>query len=218
VSPTLPPPPGPATREIPLVDPAGAAGSATPQPATGPVGYGAGPSAPGPAVPPPDTAVLPPPSVPATAEAPAAPVSPGFVVDLTDEPRGTRAHRVGGRASTLLLGALSAVVLEIGLLVPGGTPALWARVPLWSAFATIAGVAALAGVAARLAGRHRARALRAAVAGLGGLAVFWLLVVLPTAATDRGFLLTAGFAGMAAAVRTAGRGGEPAAVEAAPQG
>jgi hypothetical protein len=172
----------------------------------------------GSSAPPTDTAVLPPPSVPATAEASAAPASPGFVVDLTDGPRGTRAHRIGGPAAALLLGALSAVVLEIGLLVPGGTPALWARVPLWSAFATVAGAAALAGVAARLAGRHRAGALRAAAAGLGGLAVFWLLVVLPTAATDRGFLLTAGLAGMAAAVRTAGRGGEPAAAQAAPEG
>jgi hypothetical protein len=162
--------------------------------------------------------VLPPPSVPATAEASAAPASPGFVVDLTDGPRGTRAHRIGGPAAALLLGALSAVVLEIGLLVPGGTPALWARVPLWSAFATVAGLATLAGVAARVTGRHRSGATRVAAAGLGGLAVFWLLVALPTADTDRGFLLTAGAAGLAAAVRAATRGGGPGEAEATPEG
>jgi hypothetical protein len=91
-------------------------------------------------------------------------------------------------------------------------------VPLWSAFATVAGLAALAGLAARITARQQRGATRATTAGLGGLAVFWLLVVLPTADTDRGFLLTAGAAGLAAAVRAAKRGDEPGVAETTQEG
>jgi hypothetical protein len=141
-----------------------------------------------------------------------------FVVDLTDEPRAPLRRRGGMRAAALLLAAVAAVVLEIGLLVPVGTQTLWSRVPLWSAFATVAGLAALAGVAARITGRQQGAPTRITAAGLGGLAAFWLLVVLPSADTDRGFLLTAGAAGLAAAVRAATRGGGPGEAEATPEG
>jgi hypothetical protein len=194
--------------------PGGAAAStATGSPlATGPVGRVPGPQPGVPPAPSTGTAVLPT-ALPVTTAGAGPRRDP--VVDRTDEPQATGSHRGAARAGVLLLGALAAVALESGLLVDGGTPGLWARVPLWSAFATAAGSAALAGVAARLAGRHRAAATRVAAAGLGGLAVFWLLVALPTADTDRGFLLTAGLAGLAAAVRAAGRGG---AGGAAPEG
>ena len=39
-----------------------------------------------------------------------------------------------------------------------------------------------------------------AAGGLVGLVVFWLLVVLPVADTDRGFLLTAALAALGAAL------------------
>jgi hypothetical protein len=41
---------------------------------------------------------------------------------------------------------------------------------------------------------------RIAAAGLVGLAVFWLLVVLPVVASDRGFLLTAALGALGAAL------------------
>jgi len=174
--------------------PAGAtAGTATVTvQATGPVDYVPGPPASGPAA-------------PTIAEVPAG--AREFVVDLSDEaperPAGT-----GLRAAALLAGVVAAVVLELGLLMHGGAASLWSRTPFWSAFASLAVVAGLAGVAARLAG-NRPAARPLAPAGLGGLAVFWLLVVLPTADTDRGFVLTAALAcliGAGATARRAERG------------
>jgi len=49
-------------------------------------------------------------------------------------------------------------------------------------------------------------AWRMAAAGLLGLAVFWLLVVLPNADTDRGFLFTAALGALGAALWTGSRG------------
>ena len=189
--PPLPPPPGgPSTREIPLVAPAGATAStatATAQ-ATGPVDYVPGPPAAGPAAPP-------------------APEAPGgtreFVVDLTDEPQ-ERRPGTGVRAAALLLGVVAAVVLEAGLLMHGAAAGLWSRTPLWSAFASLAVVAGLAGIAARLAG-NRPAARPVTLAGLGGLSLFWLLVALPIADTDRGFVLTAALGCLVGAVWATGR-------------
>jgi hypothetical protein len=86
------------------------------------------------------------------------------------------------------------VLLELGLLLRlGGPHAFWSTVPLWSGFATLAVLLALP--AFLLGGSAAAgRAGRLALAGTTGLAVFWLLVVLPVADTDRGFVLTAALA------------------------
>jgi hypothetical protein len=101
------------------------------------------------------------------------------------------------------LAALGLVLLELGLLLRPDGSALWGDVPAWSAFATLC--ALLAGVAAavRLVPALRLRpagAERIALGGLTGLAVFWALVVLPRADTDRGFVLTMALAAVAAAV------------------
>jgi hypothetical protein len=196
VNPSQPPPPpagGPSTREIPVVTPAGAtaapatAQATTTAQATGPVDWMPGPQSVAPAAPAP----------------PAAGTTRQFLVDLADEPA-PRRPGAGVRAAALLAGVVAAGALELGLLAHGGTASLWSRTPLWSAFATVAVVAGLAGVAARLAG-NRPWARAVALTGLGGLAVFWLLVALPSADSDRGFLLTAGLACLAAAVWTSGR-------------
>jgi hypothetical protein len=76
-------------------------------------------------------------------------------------------------------------------------------VPLWSAFATAAVVVGLVAVvlAASKGGRARpGQAWRVGAAALAGLAAFWLLVVLPGADSDRGFLLTAALACLGAAL------------------
>ena len=49
-------------------------------------------------------------------------------------------------------------------------------------------------------------AWRVAAGGLVGLAVFWLLVVLPVVATDRGFVLTAALAALGGALWVGPRG------------
>jgi hypothetical protein len=102
----------------------------------------------------------------------------------------------GGRGSAAaVLGLVALLLLELGLLVHQSGKTLWATVPLWAGFATAAAVVGLTAVAGlRAAPAARDRAWGVGAGGLTGLAVFWLLVVLPTADTDRGFVLTAALA------------------------
>jgi hypothetical protein len=170
-----------------------------PQP-TGPVDFV--PGLPGLGTPPP-----PPPPVQT------APPTPGPTWPETLENDDADRARVGARAvrlpqdrSALVavgLAALSLVLLELGLALDFDSVSLWEVIPLWSAFATAAvliGLVALL-VASSPGGRARAGlAWRVGAAGLIGLAVFWLLVVLPGADSDRGFLLTAAVGCLGAAL------------------
>jgi hypothetical protein len=101
------------------------------------------------------------------------------------------------------LAVLSLVLLQLGLVLDLGGESLWDVVPLWSAFATVAvlvGLLALV-IASSKGGRARAgQAWTVGAVGLVGLAAFWLLVALPRADSDRGFLLTAALACLGAAL------------------
>lgn len=95
------------------------------------------------------------------------------------------------------------VLLELGLALGFGDRSLWSVVPIWSAFATLATLIALLPLALPLAGRAGLpvhTGWRIGAAGVAGLAVFWVLVALPLAQSDRGFLLTAALALAGAAV------------------
>ena len=102
------------------------------------------------------------------------------------------ARRARHRPSALVglgLGLAAVVLLEIGLL--RGAHSFWTTVPLWSGFATLATLVGLLAGTARGARPGADRAWRISAGGLTGLAVFWVLVVLPVGNTDRGFVLTA---------------------------
>ncbi|TQN40666.1 hypothetical protein FHU33_0011 [Blastococcus colisei] len=220
----------PSTQEIPLVQPAtGATATAhlpphpgatppapvqpvdTPAP-TGPVDFVPGPPGPGTSPPPPPPArsapaAVPDPAPPATAAAPV-PTWPETLESehATEERR--RRIRVGApRDPATVLGigltVLSVVLLALGLTMRwDDLESYWQSIPLWSAFATVCALLGLAAfVAFAVVGRVRsAPAWRVAAAGLVGLAVFWLLVVLPVVATDRGFVLTAALAAFGGAL------------------
>ncbi len=119
-------------------------------------------------------------------------------------------NRIAGRgpagrraAIGLGLAALAVVLLETGLLLRFGAESFWSAVTLWSAFATLSGVLALLAFAAFYPTGNRLRSgaiWRIAAAGLVGLSVFWVLVVLPVVATDRGFVLTAALGCLGAAL------------------
>ncbi len=167
-----------------------------PQP-TGPVDYV--PGLPGAPAPPP----------PAVATATAAPVltwPETLEADDSARQRGGRALRLPQDRGVLVpigLAALALVLLQLGLSLEFGSDSSWESVPLWSAFATAATVAGLVClvVAALKRGRPSAeQAWRAGAAALVGLSVFWLLVVLPVADGDRGFLLTAALGSLGAAL------------------
>lgn len=222
----------PTTQEIPVATPAAAGqaagpaataqplpphpGATTPAPVqtvqkTGPVGVV--PGLPGPLPPPP------PPAAPAPAVAPTATTSawPSSLETgpvpaaedsgpLVEGPAPTaRVPRDRTALRTLGLVAAALVLLEVGLVLRFGGESFWSDIPLWSAFATVCTALGLAGAAELLPGGRRpsaAMAWRIAAGGLVGLAVFWLLVVLPVVASDRGFLLTAALGCLGAALWT----------------
>jgi hypothetical protein len=190
-----------------------------PQP-TGPVDFV--PGLPGLGTPPPPppvrasapTAAAPPP--PPAHAAPAAPATGPVWPDTleSDEPaaeagrkkkREPRARAPHDRSAFIGLGlvVLSLVLLELGLTVGFDADSYWSVVPLWSAFATVCVLLGLLVFAVFYRGGNRARsgpAWRVAAGGLVGLAVFWLLVVLPVVASDRGFVLTAALAALGGAL------------------
>ena len=219
---------GPSTQEIPVVQPTGATatGQLPPHPGavsqspvamdaaqpTGPVDFVPGlPGLGTPPVPQPAASVPPPPPVPQTATQTVAPVWPD-TLESDDEParpdKGRRVRAPRGprnRAAVLGLGlaVLSLVLLELGLSLDFRVESYWSAVPLWSAFATLCCVLAVLAFAASYPTGSKLRSSavwRIAAAGLVGLAVFWVLVVLPVVASDRGFLLTAALGALGGAL------------------
>ena len=206
------PVPAPAVP-APQLPPHPAATSPSPVPtmqATGPVDFvpglpgshqppHSGATAVGPAAPSPAYSPPPPPAQdpgPAAAWPDSLVTGPVPMPERAEEPVRRKAP---DRSSLIVLGLVlaSLVLLETGLALRFGGESFWSDIPLWSAFATACTVLGLAAAAALLPGGRRisaGTAWRVAAGGLVGLAVFWVLVVLPVVATDRGFLLTAALA------------------------
>ena len=175
-------------------------------------GPGTPPPPPPPAVPPapvpaPATAPTPAASAGASAEAPA-PTWPEILG--SDTPADDRSGKLRGRrprdpAALLGLGlaTLAVALLELGLALDFGAESYWSAVPLWSGFATACALLALVVLAALYPagdGLRSGPSWRVAAGGLVGLAVFWVLVVLPVVDTDRGFVLTAALAALGGAL------------------
>ncbi len=141
--------------------------------------------------PPPPPGPTPPPAPAPTAQVPAKPA------------RAPRTPRDRAVLVTTGLGVLGLALLELGLALRLGGQVIWSDLPLWSAFATLAALVAVVGLAASLVPGGRLRpavAEKLALGGLGGLAVFWVLIALPRVDSDRGFLLTAALGALGAAV------------------
>jgi hypothetical protein len=179
-----------------------------PQP-TGPVPFV--PDLPGtPPVPPPVTAASPPPPVTGQGDGAVWPDTLESELLQPGEHGGTeeKVRRIGAprdRAAVLGIGlaVLALVLLELGLALDFGRQSYWSAVPLWSAFATLCAVLGVVAFAAAFPSGSRLRSnavWRIAAAGLVGLAVFWVLVVLSVVASDRGFLLTAALGALGAAL------------------
>lgn len=145
----------------------------------------------------------------------AAPAAPAVTATQQEMPRAESAGADAGTGSQpdaprdrgALVGVglvlLSLVLLQFGLLLGFGAESFWSALPLWSSFATVCVVLGLAASTALLPAGRRLdprTGWRIAAGGLTGLAVFWVLVVLPAADTDRGFLHTAALGALAGAV------------------
>jgi hypothetical protein len=135
---------------------------------------------------------------------------PGWPHSLEPERPPSTARRITARqpadARALIglgLAVLAVALLQVGLLLRFGTESLWSTVTLWSAFATLSALLALLSFAAFYPAGNRLKSgavWRIAAAGLVGLSVFWVLVVLPVVASDRGFVLTAALGCLGAAL------------------
>jgi hypothetical protein len=180
---------------------------------TGPVDFV--PGLPGSGTPPPPPPVVPQP-VPPEQDEPTPTPKPSWPETLESDgatarrPGKTRLRAPRDRTALLALGltVLSVGLLEVGLAMRDGDVSYWQRIPLWSAFATACTLLALVAFAASFPAGNRMRprpAWRLAAAGLAGLAVFWLLVVLPVVDTDRGFVLTAALGALGGALWTGPR-------------
>ena len=220
----------PSTQEIPVIAPTGGTaaaplpphpGAVPPAPAapypvavdepqpTGPVDFVPGP--PGtPTVPPAAATPPPPPPVqPVTTQGDGVVWPDTLESDLlsggSSRKKTSQIRSPHDRAALLGLGlaVLALVLLELGLALDFGVESYWSAVPLWSAFATLCtGLGVVAFAASYPAGSklRSGTGWRIAAAGLVGLAVFWVLVVLSVVATDRGFLLTAALGALGAAL------------------
>ncbi|UOY00496.1 hypothetical protein [Blastococcus sp. PRF04-17] len=157
-------------------------------------------------------AAAPPAAAPPAAAQEASPVWPDTLLDADEAATGRRRKErtprertPQDRAAVLGLGlvVLSLALLELGLIAGFGEDSYWRTVPLWSGFATVCVLVGVLVFAAFYRGGDRDRsgpAWRLAAGGLVGLAVFWLLVVLPVVASDRGFVLTASLAALGGAL------------------
>ncbi|SFP68877.1 hypothetical protein SAMN05660464_3935 [Geodermatophilus dictyosporus] len=175
----------------------------TPLQPTGPLDSFFGPPpAPHPAAPEAGSAA--PHGAPAPHEIPAHPGTAAAGRARTPRTRTPRTRTSGDRTPrdrALLAGAglvaLALVLLQLGLALRWGGDRLWSETPLWSAFATLAVVVGALPFVSRLRlPGGAATAEKVALGGLAGLGAFWLLVALPDADTDRGFLLTGALAAL----------------------
>lgn len=195
---------------------------------TGPVDFvpglpGAGTPAPPPPVAPTPVAPepLPPPSAPTPAPAtgaPAEPAGPTWPESLDADPaeqkskqkskQKTQQGKAWGRRDPVALvgvglAVLALLLLEVGLILDFGSESYWSTLTLWSAFATLATLLGVLAFAAFYPAGNAARsgpAWRVGAGGLVGLAAFWVLVVLPSVDSDRGFVLTAALAALGGAL------------------
>jgi hypothetical protein len=106
------------------------------------------------------------------------------------------AHRRDVAAGTLAL--LGGVTALIGLFVPDNGATFWASAQFWSGFAAFCALLQLAPLARPVFGWPAGRAWSIGAAGVAGLLVFWVLIVLPVVSSNSSFLVTAAVAAVAA--------------------
>jgi hypothetical protein len=96
------------------------------------------------------------------------------------------------------LSALGALAVLVGLVAPGGEAAFFYATRYWAVFAGVCALVQLAPVARPVLGWPAERAWTVGAAGVAGLVVFWLLIVLPVISSNESFVVTAGVAAAAA--------------------
>jgi hypothetical protein len=120
---------------------------------------------------------------------------PGPAAPARHSPPREPAHgRVVVASALALLGAATAL---IGLFVPYDGATFWASAQLWSGFAAFCALVQLAPLARPVFGWSARRAWSVGAAGVAGLLLFWVLIVLPVVSSNSSFVVTAAVAATA---------------------
>lgn len=88
------------------------------------------------------------------------------------------------------LPVVALIALVAGLFIEDDNVKLWDTSEAWSAFAIVCGVAQLASLARRSLSWSDERAWTIAAIGVGGLVLWWLLLVLPSISSNTAFAVT----------------------------
>jgi hypothetical protein len=114
---------------------------------------------------------------------------PRAAVPARHSPRRDAARGRGAAAGVLAL--LAAGTALAGLFVPYEGATFWASARFWSGFAAFCALLQLAPLARPLFGWPAGRAWSVGAAGVAGLLLFWVLIVLPVVSSDSSFVVTA---------------------------
>jgi hypothetical protein len=113
---------------------------------------------------------------------------PGAAASARHSPPRDRAHGQVTAASGLAL--LAAGTALAGLFVPLGGATFWASAQFWSGFAAFCALLQLAPLARPVFGWPATRAWSVGAAGVAGLLLFWVLIVLPVVSSNSSFVVT----------------------------
>ena len=97
-----------------------------------------------------------------------------------------------------LLALLAGVTAAIGLFGPDEGPTFWASAQFWTGFAALCALVQLAPLARPVFGWPARRAWSIGAAGVAGLLLFWVLIVLPVVSANSSFVVTAAVGAAAA--------------------
>jgi hypothetical protein len=90
------------------------------------------------------------------------------------------------------LAVAGAAATMVGLFVPYDGATFWESAQFWSGFAALCAVVQLAPLTRPVLGWPAGRAWAIGAAGVAGLLLFWVLIVLPEVSSNSSFVLTAG--------------------------
>jgi hypothetical protein len=123
------------------------------------------------------------------------PGRPGTAAPARHSPAHTAVHARAMAAGGLAVAGGAATM--IGLFVPYDGATFWGTAQFWSGFAALCALIQLAPLTRPVFGWPAGRAWAIGAAGVAGLLLFWVLIVLPAVSSNSSFVLTAAVAAVA---------------------
>jgi hypothetical protein len=127
---------------------------------------------------------------------PGRPARPGAGAPARHTPARSAVH--GRLLASRVLALLGGVTAAIGLFVPYEGATFWTTAQFWTGFAALCALVQLAPLARPVFGWPARRAWSIGAAGVAGLLLFWLLIVLPVVSANSSFVVTAAVGAAAA--------------------